>query len=52
MREHPQKPYTVEETARFFGCSRSLIYKAIKSGELPSVRLGAKYFVPTARFRL
>lgn len=46
MLQAPPRPYTVEQTAEFFGCSKGLIYKAIKDKTLPSVRIGAKYYIP------
>jgi excisionase family DNA binding protein len=40
---------TVEEAARAIGCSRGLAYEAARRGELPTVRLGRRLFVPRAR---
>ena len=40
---------TVEETAELCGISRSLAYEAVRNGELPSVRVGRRILVPTAR---
>jgi excisionase family DNA binding protein len=40
---------TVEEAAKAIGCSRGLAYQAARSGELPTVRLGRRLFVPRAR---
>lgn len=37
---------SVSATARFLGVSRSLIYKLIRSGDLPSVKLGSSRRVP------
>jgi excisionase family DNA binding protein len=40
---------TVGEAASLVGVSRSSAYRAVEAGELPSVRLGRRLFVPTAR---
>jgi excisionase family DNA binding protein len=40
---------TVEEAAKAIGCSRGLAYEAARRGELPTVRLGRRLFVPRAR---
>ena len=41
----------VPDVARWLGIGRSACYEAIKRGELPSVRLGRRTFVPTAAIR-
>jgi excisionase family DNA binding protein len=40
---------TVEEAARFVGMSRSAAYRAAAKGQLPTVRLGRRLRVPTAK---
>lgn len=40
---------TVEETAEILGCSRSRAYDSANAGEIPTLRLGRKIVVPTAR---
>ena len=39
---------SVERAGAIFGISRSSAYIAVKSGEIPSVRLGRRLVVPTA----
>jgi excisionase family DNA binding protein len=41
--------YTVEETAELLGCGRAAAYQAVKTGDIPSVRLGRRILVPRAR---
>ncbi|HEY5171177.1 MAG TPA: helix-turn-helix domain-containing protein [Acidimicrobiia bacterium] len=40
---------SVEETAAILGLGRNTVYDALRSGALPSVRVGRRYLVPTAR---
>jgi len=40
--------YTVDETARVLGIGRNTAYLAIRRGEIPSVRIGARILVPKA----
>lgn len=39
---------TVGEAAEILGIGRNLAYEAVKSGKIPSIRLGRKYLVPRA----
>jgi excisionase family DNA binding protein len=41
----------LSEAARFLGCSRSLIYKLIRMGLLPSVKIGKSRRVPIRAVR-
>lgn len=41
---------TVEEAAELVGMSRSAAYRAAARGQLPTVRLGRRLRVPTAKF--
>ena len=41
----------VHEAARQLGVSRSAVYAAIHSGEIPSVRIGGRILVPYARLQ-
>jgi excisionase family DNA binding protein len=36
----------VEEARRLLGLSRGLMYQAIKSGEIPSLRIGKRILIP------
>jgi excisionase family DNA binding protein len=40
---------TVEETGRLLGISRGAAYRAAACGQLPTIRLGRRLLVPTAR---
>ena len=40
---------SVEDAARLLGISRGLAYEAARRGELPTIRLGRRLLVPTAR---
>lgn len=40
---------SVEEAGRILGVSRRSAYRAAENGELPTLRLGRRLLVPTAR---
>jgi len=40
--------YTVQETRRLLRLSRGLVYEAIRSGEIPSLKIGRRILVPAA----
>jgi len=42
---------TVNEARVFYRLSRSLMYDAIRAGEIPSIRVGRRVLVPTAAMR-
>ncbi len=44
--ENVSVPVTVAGKA--FGLSRNAAYQAVRNGQIPSVRIGSKYAVPTA----
>lgn len=39
---------TVEEAARLLGISRTLAYRLVQSGQLPSFKVGKRRLVPVA----
>jgi excisionase family DNA binding protein len=41
----------ISETARFLGISRSLVYRLINSGELPTVHIGRSRRIPIRSVR-
>ena len=45
------KFYSREEVAEIFGSNYQLIYKLVKSGELPSVRIGKMFRVSEAQLK-
>ncbi len=40
---------TVTEAARLLGVSRAMAYECVRTGEIPSVRLGARILIPRHR---
>ena len=48
MAEHHQLTLTVPEAAKLLGIGRNLCYERVKSGELPSLRLGGRVVIPKA----
>jgi excisionase family DNA binding protein len=40
---------TVDQAAELLGVSRGLAYESARRGELPTIRLGRRLLVPTAR---
>lgn len=51
--EQLRREVTVEGqvAGRLLNLSRNTTYKALRNGEIPSVRIGAQYRVPTAKLR-
>jgi excisionase family DNA binding protein len=39
----------VEQASALMGISRSAAYRAVATGDLPSVRFGCQLYIPTAR---
>jgi excisionase family DNA binding protein len=46
-----QPTMTVEETALVYGISRASAYEGVRTGEIPSIRVGRRILVPTATVR-
>jgi len=40
---------TVDEAARILGISRNSAFRAVRSGELPAIRIGRRLLVPRAQ---
>ena len=40
---------SVEDTCKLLGLSRSAGYRAVAAGQIPSLRVGRRLFVPTPR---
>jgi excisionase family DNA binding protein len=45
---HRKRTITPRETADELSMSMGSVYRALKSGEIPSVRIGGKYLIPVA----
>ncbi len=49
----PQPPHpatmTIPEAAKLLGISRSGAYRAVARGEIPTIRIGRRLLVPTAK---
>jgi hypothetical protein len=41
----------VEIAGRAFGLSRGAAYTAVRNGQIPSLKIGGKYVIPTAPIR-
>jgi len=42
---------TVEQAGEVFGVSRASAYEGVRTGEIPSIRIGRRILVPTAAVR-
>ncbi len=40
---------TIAEAAELLGISRSAAYRAVARGEIPTIRIGRRFLVPTAK---
>ena len=38
--------YNVEEAARILGIGRTAAYEGVRSGDIPSIRIGARWLIP------
>lgn len=41
---------SVEEAAKRLGLSRGSAYKAVRAGEIPSIRVGGRWLIPRLAF--
>jgi excisionase family DNA binding protein len=41
--------YTVEEMRQHLRMGRSAAYEAVRRGQIPSVKIGGRYFIPRVR---
>ena len=48
MQQVQRLTYSVEEVSRILGISRSHAYKAVETGEIPSITIGHRKLVPKA----
>jgi excisionase family DNA binding protein len=46
-----QPVMAVKEVQTVFPVSRATIYEAIRRGDLPAIRIGQRWFIPTAAVR-
>jgi excisionase family DNA binding protein len=42
--------YTVDEIAALMRIARNSAYDGVRSGEIPSIRVGRRYLIPRERF--
>jgi len=42
---------TVDQAAEVLGISRSSVYRAANTSEIPTIRIGRRILIPTARLR-
>ena len=47
----PRDTWTVDEAARKLGIGRNQAYAGVKSGEIPSIKIGGRILVPKARLK-
>jgi excisionase family DNA binding protein len=48
MSESERQTYTMKEVQARFGLGRNAAYAAVKSGAIPSIRIGKKILIPKA----
>ena len=41
-----KRTYSVEEAAKFLGIGRSAAYQAVRTGEIPAIRIGRRLLIP------
>lgn len=48
MSDKEKLTVTVDEAARRLGLGRNATYEAVRKGEVPAIRIGKRWLVPTA----
>lgn len=46
-----RKTYTVPEAAQVLGIGRNAAYEAVRTGQIPTIRIGKRILVPVAALR-
>ncbi len=49
MSDYRKATLTVEETAKYLGIGRSLCYRMVKEGNIPSVKLANRIIIPKVK---
>ena len=49
--ENQRRTVAIDEAAKILGITRNHAYRAAQSGDLPTIRLGKRLFVPVAALR-
>ncbi len=52
LRDNESLAVSVAEAARLLGIGRTMAYKCVRTGELPSVTLGGRILIPRAALDL
>jgi excisionase family DNA binding protein len=45
-RHNERRTLTVEECAKVLGIGRSAAYEAVRSGQIPTIRVGRRFLIP------
>lgn len=45
----PARTISVEEAAQLLGISRPTAYQAVRTGDLPAIRVGKRWLIPRSR---
>ena len=46
--QHEKLTYTIEEAGILLGIGRNSAYKGVKTGDIPSIRIGNRILIPKA----
>lgn len=49
MGDYEKATFTVEEAAKYLGIGRSLCYRMVKEGSIPSLKLANRIIIPKVR---
>lgn len=49
MSNSEKATFTVEETAKYLGIGRSLCYRMVREGNIPSVKLANRIIIPKVK---
>ena len=50
MKSDDRQAFTVAEVARMLGLGKTLVYRMVRTGEIPGIKCGGRWIVPTSRY--
>lgn len=48
--EEERRVFTVDEVAKILGITKNLVYRQVRAGTIPTVKVGDRYLIPCAAF--
>ena len=51
MKSDDRQAFTVAEVARMLGLGKTLVYRMVRTGEIPGIKCGGRWIVPNCRYK-